>query len=139
MVRRDVVLFLFIVLPALGSVAMARAETARSETVFLVPGGDGTSIAGKLQGGSVNSFVLTAEAGQRLIVSFAASNPKACLDLVAPDGGTTLFEGESGASNIDMVLPVSGEFVLRVELAQRAAARDERADYRLTIRVPDGD
>jgi hypothetical protein len=136
MVRRGVAVVLVFAALGLMPPSAAAAGDGLSETILLVPGGDGTSIQGRVQGAAAHSFRLPATAGQRLIVSFAASNPKACLDLVAPDGTTILFEGEQGASHIDMVLPVSGEFLLRVELSESAAARGERADYRLIVRIP---
>lgn len=137
MIRFVAVALVLLMVAILGSGRLAQADDALSETIRLSEGADGVAIAGRLHERNANHYILPAEAGQRLVVSFASSSPNVCLDLVGPDG-QVLYDGTSGATSIDMTLPMSGDFQLQVALADGAAGRGDRADYRLTVRLSRG-
>ena len=137
MIRPFAAVMVLLTVPVLGWVRAAQADDVMSETHRLAAESGGVAIVGRLHEANANSYILSADAGQRLIVSFASSSPHVCLDLIAPDGAV-LYDGSSGNTSIDMTLPVGGDFRLQVALADGAAGRGDRADYRLTVRLSGG-
>ncbi len=104
--------------------------------VWPVPlGTHGGAITGRLHGAGTTGHAFDAKAGQRVVVSFAATNPNACIDLIAPDGERMLYSGNSGESGFELLLVETGTYRIDVKLMPAAGERGERADYRLSIRL----
>ncbi len=117
---------------------MTRAESDGSLPATLLPVQKGVSLHGKIEGSGADVYVVEGEAGQRLVMSFAATNPEACFSLSGPGSSEELFEGSSGQSSFDMVLTDTGPYRIRIYM-EDAARRGASADYRLVVRLVAGD
>lgn len=123
---------------ALAPATMTRAESDGSLPATLLPVQKGVSLHGKIEGSGADVYVVEGEAGQRLVMSFAATNPEACFSLSGPGSSEELFEGSSGQSSFDMVLTDTGPYRIRIYM-EDAARRGASADYRLVVRLVAGD
>jgi hypothetical protein len=119
---------------SLGPSVAARADSTGSVLAKLFHVRQGASLHGSIEGTGEDVYIVEGEAGQRLVLSFAATNPEACFSLIGPRSSRELFEGSSGQSSLDMVLSDSGPYRVRIYM-EDAARRGASADYRLVVRL----
>jgi hypothetical protein len=137
--------FVFVVALTLIPVAPAWSEHSGSEHIerprnstvaaTLFPSPQGVSVHGTVGGDDGDIYILPGKAGQRLILSFAATIPDACFSVSAPNSPDELFEGSSGQSSLDMILSETGPYRIEVYLMEGAGKRRAVADYRLGVRL----
>jgi len=140
-----------ILLQAIAAVAIlaatgpsAHAQDIRTEQVVFAPGTSGTAIRDTITGYESVSYVVGAEAGQRLDVRLDASNLQTYFNVYPPGSGP----GDEALANsgmmgpnvpdlnrVDMELPYSGEYTVSVYMMRAAARRNERSDYTLDISI----
>lgn len=137
--------FIFMVALALIPATPARSEQSGTEHIesprnstvaaTLFPSPQGVSVHGTVGGDDGDIYILPGKAGQRLILSFAATIPDACFSVSAPNSHEELFEGSSGQSSLDMILSETGPYQIEVYLMEGAGKRRAVADYRLGVRL----
>ena len=122
----------------------ASAQEVRTEQVRFDAGRSGATIRGGITGRESVSYIVGAEAGQRMEVALDASNGATYFNVYAPGsgpGGEALAVGQltgpmmRDLNRFDGVLPASGEYTISVYMMRSAARRDERSDYTLDISV----
>ena len=109
----------------------------RKERVQFAKGASSATVKGRVKGDADVDYLVRAAAGQTLTVTIKASNPQNYFNVLPP--GTSLanpamFVG-SGGGGFKAVLPVDGDYAVRVYLMRPAARRGESSQYTLTIAV----
>jgi len=120
-----------------GSGAESRAESreeSREESVAIPKGRDSVSLKGRIKGREFVDYLVRAGAGQTLAVGLAKSNPQNYFNVSAPGAEAAMFVGSLGGE-FSGVVPVDGEYTVRVYLMPAAARRNESSDYTLTVGV----
>jgi hypothetical protein len=116
----------------LAGVAAADAGIRR-ETVQFAMGASSAAIKGQLKGDAMVDYVVRAAAGQTLSVQLQKTNAQNYFNVMPPGStGSAMFVGDSG-ENYSGVLPVDGDYVVRVYLMRPAARRGESSSYTLTV------
>ncbi|MEM7487628.1 MAG: SH3 domain-containing protein [Pseudomonadota bacterium] len=113
----------------------ADAQIARTERVEFQAGESGATVPGRIAGYEQVSYLLGAQAGQRMVVAMTSANGAANFNLYAPGESTALFSGSVEGRTADIVLPEAGDYLIHVFLERSAARRDEVADYDLAVAV----
>jgi len=106
----------------------------RQEAVQFARGASSTVIKGRLQGDADVDYLVRAHAGQTLSVTLEESNAQNYFNVLPPDTDVAMFVGSDG-SDFTRVLPVDGDYTIRVYLMRPAARRNESSDYTLGIAV----
>jgi hypothetical protein len=106
----------------------------RQEPVQFARGASSTVIKGRLQGDADVDYLVRAHAGQTLSVTLEESNAQNYFNVLPPDTDVAMFVGSDG-SDFTRVLPVDGDYTIRVYLMRPAARRNESSDYTLGIAV----
>jgi len=110
-------------------------QNIRQERVEFAKGASSATVEGQLKGDETVDYLLRAGAGQTLAVTLKKSNPSNYFN-VLPPGGTdvAMFIGQTGEDFTGM-LPIEGDYTIRVYLMRSAARRNESSDYALTVSV----
>ncbi len=112
------------------------ADTSiRQEMVQFAGGASSAVIQGQLKGDATVDYVVRAAAGQTLSVQLQETNPQNYFNVMPPEStGSAMFVGDTG-EDYSGVLPVDGDYVVRVYLMRPAARRGESSNYTVTIGV----
>lgn len=120
------------------------AQDIRTEAVRFPVGASGTTIDGSITGYESVSYMLGAEAGQRMVVKLVPSNFATYFNVYAPGRGpgdeAIANSGMTGAnvpeSNaFDGTLEATGDYTISVYMMRAAARRNEKSAYSLEISV----
>ena len=123
---------LILLLPIAGG-ANAAAPEARSERVDFASGATSHVIKGQVKGFAYVDYPLHAGAGQTLSVEMKSSNASNYFNINPPGSEMSLFIGSTSGSRFSGVLPVEGDYTVRVYLMRNAARRNESGNYTLTL------
>lgn len=121
----------------LGLATPALAQT--TETVPAAAAATGTILTGRIAGDAEARYIIAGEAGQRLSVDLASSNPSLYFNILPEGSDTALFIGSTSGNVADIPLPAAGNYVVQVYLMRNAARRDEGSDYSIGIGLAGGD
>ena len=120
---------------AVGAAMAMAAEGIRREAVQFGKGASKTAIQGAIQGGETVDYVVRAAAGQTIWVALKGSNGQNYFNVLPPGvEDTAMHVGDDGKDYSGM-LPVEGEYRVRVYLMRPAARRNESSRYTLTVGV----
>lgn len=126
-------------LPLLACLALApslvAAQPIHEKQVSFPARGSGTTLQGKITGAEITDYVLGAGAGQTMTIDFASSNPSAYFNLMQGSDPAAIHVGSSAGNHFKGVLPVNGNYRIRVFLMRNAARRGETADYKLSVSI----
>ena len=123
---------LILLLSVAGS-ANAAAPEARSERVALASGATSRVIKGQIKGDHYVDYALRGGAGQTLSVEMKSSNAANYFNINPPGSEISMFIGSTSGSRFSGVLPVEGDYTVRVYLMRNAARRKESGNYTLTL------
>lgn len=116
---------------------VGRAEPAlpgqRIERVALAEGAASTVIKGQLKGDAFVDYVLSAGAGQTLLVKLEPSNLSNYFNINPPGTDVSMFIGSTSGNIFRRLLPADGDYSIRVYLMRNAARRNESSSYTLSI------
>ncbi|MCW3783110.1 SH3 domain-containing protein [Defluviimonas salinarum] len=136
--------FSVVVLCLLAVPSQATAEGIRTEQVRFAAGASSASIRGEIEGYESVSYMVGAEAGQRMTVTLSPSNLATYFNVYAPGNGlgdAALANSSMTGANVpdlnrfDATLPSSGEYTISVYMMRSAARRGERSSYTLDIGI----
>lgn len=113
--------------------AEPRAES-REESVAIPRGRESIVLKGRIKGRESVDYLVRAGAGQTLAVALAKSNLPGAFSVNAPGAEAAMSTGSAGGE-FSGVVPVDGEYTIRVYLAPAAARRNEAGEYTLTVGV----
>lgn len=120
-----------------GSPHQAEAQE-RSARIEFGRGQSSTIIRGTIRGYEGVNYRINVRGGQRLAVSMDSSNSSNYFNILGPSGGEALFNGSISGNFADVIVPVSGDYVVQVYLMRNAARRGEQARFTLRIEVTSG-
>ena len=123
---------LILLLPVADS-ANAAVQEARIERVALASGATARVIKGQTKGYTYVDYLLHAGAGQTLSVEMKSSNAANYFNINPPGSEISMFIGSTSGARFSGVLPVEGDYTIRVYLMRNAARRKELANYTLTL------
>ncbi|MBL0225726.1 MAG: hypothetical protein IPQ16_09195 [Geobacteraceae bacterium] len=131
------IIALLIVIVTLSNPDAGRADTkkntdGRVERVQLVGEVGDKVIKGRLKGRQYVDYHLHAGAGQTLAVALTRTHPQNFFNILPPGTETAMFVGQSG-NNFKELLPVAGDYTIRVYLMRPAARRNASSRYTLTV------
>lgn len=109
--------------------------TVRSERVQFPKDQSTKTIKGTLKGAAAVHYLVTAQAGQTLTIALATNNPSNHFNVTAPGTKEAMFVGSALGNEFNAKLPLGGDYVLRVYLADEAARKNESASYTLTVEM----
>lgn len=118
-----------------GSCPSTQAAGPPSETIRFPRGATSTTVKGQLKGYDTIDYRLRAEAGQTLRVTLTTSNRQTYFNVNPPGTETAMFVGSTSGGRFEQVLPVEGEYTIRVYLMRAGARRGESSRYTLAIGV----
>lgn len=119
-------------------VAAAAAEPdpdRRIETVAFATGAGAARAAGVLKGRQYVDYKVSGGAGQSLAITLKTGNPQTYFNVIAPGASEAMFIGSTSGSHFKRILPVDGEYMVRVYLMRAAARRDESSRYELDLKL----
>jgi hypothetical protein len=122
-----------ILLLSIAGGANAAAPEARSERVDFASGATSRVIKGQVKGFAYVDYPLHAGAGQTLSVEMKSSNASNYFNINPPGSEMSLFIGSTSGARFSGVLPVEGDYTVRVYLMRNAARRNESGNYTLTL------
>lgn len=111
----------------------AAAPEARSERVTLASGATSRVIKGQVKGYAYVDYSLRGGAGQTLSVEMKSSNASNYFNINPPGSEMSMFIGSTSGARFSGVLPVAGDYTVRVYLMRNAARRKESGNYTLTL------
>jgi hypothetical protein len=100
------------------------------QRIQFAPGSDSGSVNGTFREGEVDTFVLSAAAGQKMFVSVTPPEAGAAVAAFAPDGSKIGESPEPGA-DFSVDLAVTGDYTITV-----GPGRSEVTNYTLFVRIP---
>lgn len=115
--------------------ALAQEREARVE---FSRGQSSTTIRGTIRGYEGINYRVSLRDGQRLAVTMDSSNGSNYFNILSPGGGEALFNGSISGDFADVIVPVSGDYVVQVYLMRNAARRNELARFTLRIKATGG-
>lgn len=127
-------LSLILALYTMNSVAQTRVTTVQFER-----GTDSISISDQIKGRESIDYLLSAKAGQAMVVSLESSNRFTYFNIMPPGTDVAIFVGSTLGNRFEGILPATGDYTVRVYLVRAAARRDEKASFTLEIQIPAGD
>ncbi|MEO1191541.1 MAG: hypothetical protein AAFY02_07280 [Pseudomonadota bacterium] len=113
------------------------AQGLQEERITFEPGTTGAVISGGINGNQIVDYLITAQAGQRMEVTFEPSNPSAYFNLLYEKNPKALHIGTLYGNRFSDTLPATGDYRVRVYLANSAARRGETAAYMLQVSIED--
>ena len=111
----------------------AQVDDIRQERVQFSPGEIGSTINDNITGDDMVDYVLTAQAGQSMVVVLNTNNLSNYFNITAPGEDTAMFIGSTSGTRFQGELPKNGGYSIRVYLMRNAARRNETANYTLEI------
>ena len=111
----------------------AASGGARVEPVDVVEGGGPKLIRAQIRGREYVDFLVNAGAGQTLSVTMKASNRQNYFNVLPPRSQAAMFIGSTSGTEFSGLLPVEGDYVVRVYLMRAAARRNESSRYSLSV------
>ena len=113
--------------------AAAANADARVRPVDIAEGGSPKLIRAQIRGREYVDFLVNAGAGQTLSVSMKASNRQNYFNVLPPRSQAAMFIGSTSGNEFSGMLPVEGDYVVRVYLMRAAARRNESSRYSLSL------
>lgn len=120
-----------------GALAADGPPAPHKETVKFAKGASSTTIKATMKGGASVDYVVRAAAGQTLEVRLAATNTQSDFNVLSPGSKDVAMYVSSmtGERSYKGVLPVDGDYTIRVYIDRAAARRNEASNYVLTVGV----
>ena len=106
---------------------------ARVEAFDVVEGARPKLIRAQIRGREYVDYLLNAGAGQTLSVSLKASNRQNYFNVLPPRSQAAMFIGSTSGTTFTGMLPVEGDYTVRVYLMRAAARRNESSRYTLSV------
>ena len=111
----------------------AGEATSQIKTRLRFPtGASSTAVKGTIRGYAYRDYIVRANADQTITTSVASANRYTILTIFRPDGDN--LDGAAQMGDFSGVLPVTGDYVIRVGL-MRAGARRPGAASNFTLKV----
>jgi hypothetical protein len=132
---RQVLIFPLAAALALSTAAANAAD--KTTVVKFAPGTTSSTISDALKGYDMNIYVLGANAGQTLSVTFQPSNASCYYNVEAPGAEEALSNGSVVAEDYSGVLPVSGDYRIKTYLMRNAARRNETCKFSISFEIRD--
>jgi len=130
---RPLIATALILLLSVAASANAAAPDARIERVDFASGATSRVIKGQIKGDHYVDYALRGGAGQTLSVEMKSSNAANYFNINPPGSEMSMFIGGTSGSRFSGVLPVEGDYTVRVYLMRNAARRKESGNYTLTL------
>jgi hypothetical protein len=114
----------------------ACADTAPGQEQRMVAFPDGkqsTTVKGRIQGRGFVDYRVNAGAGQTLAVTLRGSHVQNYFNVLPPSSEAAMFIGSSSGNRFAAMLPMEGEYTIRVYLMRAAARRNAASRYTLGI------
>ena len=127
---------LFLLFTALAATfATSVAAEPREERVRFARGATSTELRGEVRGYDYVDYLVGARAGQRLSIELTRVRGPAYFLVRAPGSEENLFDNPISGQRYETILPVTGDYRVRVLMMRNAARRNQRAVYRLNVRI----
>lgn len=112
---------------------MSLNTSAQVKTRVRFPAGThGTSVSGTVRGYAYHDYVVGASAGQTMDLKLTGSGTATVFSVFLPNGDN--LESASESDEFSGVLPIKGDYVIRV-LMMRSAARRKGAVSNYTLKI----
>jgi hypothetical protein len=109
----------------------------KTSVVKFASGATSATIKGSVKGYDMNTYVLGANAGQTLSVTFKPNNGSCYYNIDGPDGGEALFNGSMSSDDYSGALPADGDYRIGAYLMRNAARRNETCKFSITFEIKD--
>lgn len=117
------------------STFVSSAAEIRREEVKFAKGASQAEVKGSIKGDQTVDYAVRAGAGQTMTVAVTPTHGATYFNVLAPGAGdVAMHVGQDGKGYTGM-LPIEGEYRVRVYLIRAAARRGESSNYLVTIRV----
>lgn len=117
---------------------LAGPAAAHGPRQRVVPGASESVVAGHLDDEQVVTYLLAAEAGQKLAITLQDSDGAAEVLVAMPRATETLPRGAVEGHAFSALLPATGDYRIIVRLTRDAILEGKATDYRLGITLQDG-
>jgi hypothetical protein len=123
------------IVSAFAAASTVLAQTIREQTLDIDSTTPPAVIDSRISGDEIVDFVVSGEQSQILSVDMQTSNAAAYFNVLPVGSETALFIGSTSGAVVDLPLPASGAYAIRVYLMRSAARRNESADFSLTVDI----
>ena len=113
---------------------LAGAAPAETSTLEFAPGTTSTTVEGAVIRGESNTYTLSAQAGQTLVVEISSLEANAVFSILAPGPGEAFL---SGAGEGEDVMAYTGVLVNSGEYRITVGAMRGGAEYSLSVELKD--
>ena len=121
---------------AAAGLVFAQAAIAQQQVpVSFAKGRSATTLVGMLKGDQDRSYLVSARAGQRLVVTLKAIRGSAEMNVYAPGNDTAISLGSANPQRFTTILPTTGRYRVQVYQMRALARRGATASYTLSIAV----
>jgi hypothetical protein len=117
----------------------ADAEKAKRVEVELGPETHRKTFEDRIEGYETFDYIVPAEAGQSLKVTFKSHNMGAYINIYPPDSDEAMHVGGNRGNRFEGILPETGDYRVHVFLMDNAAHRDEIAKFTIEFVLGSGD
>lgn len=111
------------------------AQNIDVKPITFAPGTSSATVKGAIRGDQTVDYTLRAKAGQNMQVALQTSNASNYFNVLPPGSEAALANSSVSGNDWTGVLPVDGEYTLRVYLMRSAARRNETANYTLAVGI----
>jgi hypothetical protein len=118
-----------------GTLAGAQPSPIKTERVAFKAGASQAIVKGAIQGDTTVDYLLGAQAGQTMKVTLKASNRFTYFNVMETGKDEAIFVGSTSGDTFEGLLPVTGDYTVRVYLMRNAARRGEKSDYTVTFSI----
>tara|TARA_R110001599_G_scaffold159052_1_gene346041 strand:+ start:64682 stop:65155 length:474 start_codon:yes stop_codon:yes gene_type:complete len=105
----------------------------RTEKVALSTERPAIMLDGVINGYQTIDYLVDGHAGQILTISFQSSNLASYFNVIEPNAEFATFNSAMLGNSYTNKLSVNGGYTIRVYMMRNAAARNEKASYRLNL------
>jgi hypothetical protein len=125
----------FLIVTALVSFA---ADSIRTERIHFKLGAKSAVVEANIKGYETVDYVLGARSGQFMTVRMATKHGATYFNIIGPgENEVAMFNGSFGQNHYEGMLPLNGDYKIRVYMMRSAARRNEIARYRLEMIIDD--
>lgn len=110
----------------------------RTKRISFASGRSSQTVRGQIVGYDGIDYLIRVSGGQRLAAEMRTDNRSSYFNILPFGADEALFIGSSQGDFADVIVPKSGDYVIRVYLMRNAARRDEVANFSLDVEVTGG-
>jgi hypothetical protein len=114
--------------------AVAAEAASAPKRLFFNHGSSSAFAAEKLVGDAVKDYILAVNAGQKITVTLASSDPALRFNVISAFSKAVLYDGRTAKEPAwSGTLELEGEYIISIYAARAEPSPQQRSQYKLTV------